>query len=185
VTRWGVVVTLLAALAAPALAACGDDDSGETAGEAREDPPVSAPAAEGVTLTATLHRDGRRVRFDYMLANPGPDPAAVVDPTSVVEALEIPDGGGMRARYLRPTGDPAGGAPLPELSGLIVPAGGERTGTGAITGQFEELPDTLTICIEVVPRPWRDEGGVARFPYGAPGGEPALTCTGELALGPG
>jgi hypothetical protein len=34
-------------------------------------------------------------------------------------------------------------------------------------------------------RSWRDEGGVARFPYGAPGGEPALTCTGELALGPG
>lgn len=172
--------------------ACGDDEgsapttTGAPVAGAEEETDV--PTAElfeparDVVLTATVRLDRNRVLFDYTLANTGADDVAVVDPATVVDTL-TPVDGGYRAAFLRTSGDATAGAPLPTLRGLVVAAGGEITGTTGITGQFDELPPAVELCIEVVPRPWTDAGdGVAEMPYRPTDTEPALACSGQLAV---
>lgn len=191
-----VAAVLAAALAAGAVGCGGDDGTGdgaETATPGQEetttvpasDTPTAPTAPESVSLTATVRLDRRRVLFDYTLANAGAEPVAVVDTGSVIDTLEPVGEGGYRAAFLRGEADPAGGAPLPLLRGVVVAAGAELTGTAGITGQFEDLPTTVELCIEVAARPWTDEGdGVAEFPYRMPGTPPVLACTGQLAVPP-
>jgi hypothetical protein len=190
--RWRGAVLALACLAAVA-AGCGDDDDASTAttttpsaptgGEETAVPATGTPAA-GASLTATVRLDRSRVLFDYALTNAGDEPLAVVDPAGVVDVLE-PAGGedAYRASFLRSSGDPAGGSPLPSLPGVIVAPGAEWTGTAGITGQFDRLPRTVQLCIEVVPQPWTDAGGgVAEVPYRPTDVEPLLACTDQLAV---
>lgn len=179
----------------PVLAgACGDDDDGSaptttgapaTGGEEETDVPTAEPSepARDVALTASVRLDRSRVLFDYTLANTGADDVAVVDPATVVDTLTSVEGGGYRAAYLRTSGDATAAAPLPMLRGFVVAAGGEITGTTGITGQFDELPPAVELCIEVVPRPWTDAGdGVAEMPYRPTDTEPVLACSGQLAV---
>jgi hypothetical protein len=186
-----VAAALLAATLAAGVAGCGGDDRGgappTTATGSQEDttvPTTDTPTApDGVSLSAAVRLDRRRVLFDYTLANTGAEPVAVVDPTRVIDTLDQLADGVYRAGFLRNQADPAGGSPLPFLEGVIVAAGGELTGTAGITGQFDELPEKVQLCIEVVPQPWTDAGGgVAQFPYGTPAAERLLACTEQLAV---
>lgn len=191
-----VAAAVAAALATGAVGCGADDETGDGADTAvpvqeetttvpTSDAPAAPTAPEGVSLTATVRLDRRRVLFDYTLANAGREPVAVVDTGSVIDTLDPVGEGGYRAAFLRGEADPAGGAPLPFLRGVVVAAGAELTGTAGITGQFEDLPSTVELCIEVAPRPWTDEGdGVAEFPYRVPGTAPVLACTGQLAVPP-
>lgn len=191
-----VAAVLAAALATGAVACGGDDETGdgaETAAPVEEetttvptgDDPTATIAPEGVSLTATVRLDRRRVLFDYTLANTGAEPVAVVDTGSVIDTLDPLGDGGYRAAFLRSEADATAGAPLPFLRGVVVAAGARLTGTAGITGQFEDLPPTVELCIEVAPQPWTDKGdGVAEFPYRAPGTPPVLACTGQLAVPP-
>jgi hypothetical protein len=197
--RAGALVAL-ACLAVPAVlgTGCGDDDAAtstttttappaptSTDAEETDTVPTTGTPAPGVTLTATVRLDGTRVAFDYALANSGVEPVAVVDPAGVVDALDPAGDGAYRASFLRATGDPSGGSPLPSLEGLVVAPGAELPGTAGITGRFDELPDTVQLCIEVVPAPWTDAGGgVARFPYRPTGTPATLACTDQLAVPP-
>lgn len=175
---------------------CGDDGDGTTTttrpaptspdGQEPDTVATTGIPASGVTLTATVRLDRSRVVFDYTLANTGGEPVAVVDPAGVVDVLDPAGEGAYRASFLRATGDPSGGSPLPSLEGLVVAPGAELTGTAGISGQFEDLPDRVQLCLEVVPAPWTDAGGgVARFPYRSTGTDPLLACTDQLPVPPG
>ncbi len=184
---WALVVAAI--VLALTTSGCGrDDESGASSDDRRQEDttvPSSSDASTpaDVRLTAAVRLDGRRVLFDYALANGGAAPVAVVDPDTVIDTLEPVGAGGYRASYLRTEGDTAGGSPLPSLVGMIVGPGDELTGTAGISGEFDTLPETVELCIEVVPQPWTDDGaGVARFPYRPIGADPALACTDQLTV---
>jgi hypothetical protein len=171
------------------VAGCGGDETGAATTTTATPTTVTTTSTtaggpvDDVTLTAQVRLDGSRVLFDYVLANGGPEPIALVDPASVVDELEPSGEGAFRASFLRTSADPATGGPLPSLRGKVAAAGAEIAGTAGITGQFEQLPETVQLCIEIVPRPWTDAGGgVAEFPYRLPGTAPALACTERLPV---
>lgn len=186
-----VAVTLTAGLA---LVGCGgdDDDGGDGATEAGAGGSATTTAAdenqegaettvENVTLAATVRLDGRLVNFDYTLTNAGTEPVAVVDPAAVAEQVDMLDEGSFRASWVRSEVYGEGGGPLPFLRGKIVVAGAELEATAGISGEWDELPSVVQLCIEVVPQPWTDKGdGVAEFPYRPRGAAPTLVCTDEL-----
>lgn len=192
-TRYRTGALLVLACLGLLSAGCGDD--GEAASTTTRPAPTSPDGQEtdtvattgipasGVTLTATVGLDRGRVVFDYTLANSGDEPVAVVDPAGVVDVLDPAGEDAYRASFLRATGDPSGGSPLPSLEGLVVAPGAELTGAVGISGQFDDLPGRVQLCLEVVPAPWTDAGGgVARFPYRSTGTDPLLACTDQLAV---
>jgi hypothetical protein len=189
--RWWGVAALVAAGLAVAAAGCGDgDQEGEPVADAAETTGAAgggeeADMATGVELTATVFREGARLSFDYRLANTGTEAIAVVDTLAVLDQLEPLDGGAYRIVYARATGDAAAGSPspLPDLQGRVVTHAGQLATTARVTGDWDEIPPEVELCIEVVPPPWTDAGGgVANFPYRAPGTPPTLACSGRLAV---
>jgi hypothetical protein len=187
--RWPAIAVLAAAGLAATAVGCGDDDQeGEPVADASEATGTTgggeeAGEAAGVELTATVFREGQRLSFDYTLANTGSEPIAVVDTLAVMDQLEPLDGGAYRIVYARTTGDAAAGSPspLPDQQGKVVTPDGQLATTARVTGDWDEVPPEVELCIEVVPPPWTDAGGgVATFPYRAPDAEPALACSGRL-----
>lgn len=183
--RFAAVVAAAAALAA---AGCGDDggDGAEARGQAQQDrqeeqeEQVADTAAE---LTATVRREGRKVVVEYVLVNEGDEPLGVVDVATVMDRLEPLDGGAYRVSYLRASADPAAGSPLPDLQGTLLPAGGTVTGTARVTGEFDQVPPAVQLCIEVVADDVEGSaGGTASFPYRHPDTPPTLACTGRLPV---
>ena len=178
--RRSVAVVVAAALAA---AGCGGDDGGDGAearGQEQQEEQVADTAAE---LTATVRLEGRTVVFDYALVNQGDEPLGVVDVATVMDRLEQLDGGANRVSYLRASADPAAGSPLPDLQGILLPAGGTVTGTARVTGEFDLVPPTVELCIEVVAEDVEGAaGGTATFPYRHPDTPPTLACTGRLPV---
>ena len=84
---------------------------------------------------------------------------------------------------VRSTADPSGGEPLPDLQGRAVPEGDEVTGTARVTGEFEEVPPAVELCIEVVTEGVQDAGdGIVTFPYRDPDTPPVLACSGRVAV---
>ena len=190
--RWPGIAMLVAAGIAVVAAGCGDgDEEGEPVADATASTATAggeeAGVATDVELIATVFREGQRLSFDYTLANGGAEPIAVVDTLTVLDQLEPLDGGAYRIVYARMTGDAAAGSPspspLPDLQGKVVTPHGQLATTARVTGDWDEVPPEVELCIEVVPQPWTDAGGgVADFPYRAPDAEPTLACSGRLPV---
>ena len=174
-------VTAAVVAAAVLVAGCGGDDENGQEDEPQVDSTdVSDP---GVTLVAEARREGSRVVIDYTLANPGVAPVGMVDVDVTMDGLEPLDGGAYRVSFLRSTADPSGGEPLPDLQGRAVPERGEVTGTARVTGEFEEVPPEVELCIEVVTQGVEDAGdGIVTFPYGDPDTPPVLACSGRVVV---
>jgi len=173
-------VTAAVVAAAVLVAGCGGDEDGQEDEPQMDSTNVSDP---GVTLLAEARREGSRVIIDYTLANPGETPVGMVDVDVTMDGLEPLDGGAYRVSYLRSTADPSGGEPLPDLQGRAVPERGEVTGTARVTGEFEEVPPEVELCIEVVTQGVEDAGdGIVTFPYGDPDTPPVLACSGRVVV---
>jgi hypothetical protein len=52
-----------------------------------------------------------------------------------------------------------------------------------VTGEFEEVPPEVELCIEVVTQGVEDAGdGAVTFPYRDPDALPVLACSGRVAV---
>ncbi len=146
--------TLLALLLAVAVAAgCGDDDpaaDGDSPTEEEEavSDPTTTEAGREIFAGATLTLSDRRADRVTLTVTAGDDATIAVVDALVSERHTEPVDGGERVLYLRPPPGTSPGDAQTEVTEVFVVGAGTSL---ALPSPGGITPDTVEICVEVVP----------------------------------